>query len=218
MSSDMKFVGVIVTVAVLAIVGFVIFGRKSTPTDLAAHVEAATLQDAGQLTRPDSYRKGTDGAKVTLVEFGDYQCPACKAADPEVTALVKEYETRISFVFRHFPLPNHKFSQLAATAMEAAGAQGKYWEMHTLLYERQDQWSVLPTAKVVDTFVEYAKSFGLDTDKFRTAVTGRQFDDKIARDLADATALGVSKTPTFFVNGKEFQLTDLRKGLEEALK
>lgn len=218
MSSEMKFVSVVVVLAVLAVAAIAIFGRSSSVKDPAAQIGPATLTDAGQLVRPDSYKKGTDGAKVTLVVWGDYQCPACKAAEPQISAVVNEFTDRISFVFRQFPLPTHKFSQLAATAVEAAGAQGEYWEMHDKLYALQDDWSTVSTQKAIDLFVTYASDLGLNTDQFRTAVTERQFDEKLARDLADAEALGVSKTPTLYVNGTEVDLSGLRAAIENALK
>ncbi|QQG50283.1 MAG: thioredoxin domain-containing protein [Candidatus Berkelbacteria bacterium] len=218
MSSDMKFVGAIVVVAVLAIVGFVIFGKNAKTSDPAAQVEAAALTDAGQQVRPDSYKKGIENGKVIVVEWGDYQCPACQAADTEVTQIVSDFADRITFVFRHFPLPNHKFSQLTATAVEAAGAQGKYWEMHAKLYGNQEEWSTASTSKAVELFVGYAKDLGIDTEKFRADLVGRVYNDKIARDLADAAAIGVSKTPTFFVNSVEVGLDGLRTAIEEGLK
>lgn len=219
MSSDLKFVGGLVVFAILAIGGFAIFQNSSKGgIDPARHVEASTLADAGQLIREDSYKKGLASSKVTLVEFGDYQCPACKAADSAVAKIVTAYGDRITFVFRHFPLSNHKFSQLAATAAEAAGKQGKYWEMHEKLYVSQDDWSVVSTTRAVNLLVGYAGDLGLNTDDFRKALTEREFDAKIARDLADDAALNLEHTPTFFVNGQVVELSGIQAALDAALK
>ncbi len=220
MSSDMKFVGGIVVASVLLLAGIFVFSKKNSDanTDVAKHISASSLEDAGQMVRPDSYRKGNVNGKVTLVEFGDYQCPACKAAEPEVTKIVEDYSEKLNFVFRHFPLPSHSYSQVVATAVEAAGAQEKYWEMHSKLFETQDEWASASIGRIVDLMVGYATEIGIDAERFRTALVERQFDEKIGRDLADAEKIGVSSTPSFYVNGNKVDLSGLRQAIDNALK
>ncbi len=156
-------------------------------------------QDA--LVRADSNKIEAPGSKVTLVEFGDYQCPACGAAEPVVEKVRNEYKGKITFVFRNFPLPQHANALVAAEAAEAAGAQGKYWEMNEILYAHQNDWS--NSSDPTNIFVGYAKDLGLDTTKFKDSVTGNKFDQKIKADETDGNTLGVNSTPTFFLNGEK---------------
>jgi protein-disulfide isomerase len=218
MSSEAKFVGVVIVLAVVAVASFVIFGRNTETSNPAAHVDPADLEDAGQLVRSDSYTVGNPEASVTVVDFGDYQCPACKNAEPELIALKAEYSDRVLFVHRHFPLPTSRLAQLMANAAEAAGEQGKFWEMHDLIYDGQERWSAAGTSKAIDILVGYAKSLELDTADFRAAIMEQRFKDVIARDLADAIALGVSRTPSFFVNGQSVELGGLRAAIELGLQ
>ncbi len=142
-------------------------------------------------------------AKVTVVEFGDYQCPACKAEDPVVKQIIEEYKSNpnFNFVFLNFPLPQHANAQIAAEAAEAAGEQGKFWEMRSKLYETQADWSNL--ADPLDKFISYAKEFSLDTDKFKEAIQQKKFQSIIAADQQKGVEVGVSGTPTFYINGEK---------------
>lgn len=167
------------------------------------------VSDPGKLVRSDSHTTGSINAKVTIVEFGDYQCPACGVAHPEVKKILSEYNGKVSFVFRNFPLPMHINADIAAEAAEAAGAQGKFWEMHDMLYEKQAEWSEKSDARII--FSGYAKSLGLDTKKFEEAITKNAFQSTIQKDIEDGNTLGVNSTPTFYVNGvKAENIYDVR--------
>ncbi|WP_375485634.1 Na+/H+ antiporter NhaA [uncultured Jatrophihabitans sp.] len=167
----------------------------------AARRAVALLGDADQLVDlqepvdPDvDHVRGPEDASVTLVEYGDLQCPYCGQAEPVVRALMADVDLR--YVWRHLPLTDvHPQAQLAAEASEAAHAQGRFWDMHDLLLTRQDH---LKTADLLG----YAKDMGLDTDRFLDDVMSHRFADRIARDVAGADCSGVSGTPTFFVNGQ----------------
>ncbi|HEX3082642.1 MAG TPA: thioredoxin domain-containing protein [Candidatus Saccharimonadia bacterium] len=157
--------------------------------------------DKTKITRPDSHKTGS--GPVTMVEFGDYQCPACGAAYPNVKQLLADYNGKVTFYFRNFPLTNlHPNAMASAQAAEAAGDQGKYWQMHDMLYENQKDWSTVtdPTS----TFVNYAQSLGLDTTKFRNAIINKEFQSVIDQDIADGTALNIQGTPTFYFNGTAY--------------
>lgn len=170
--------------------------------------------DSAKLVRENSNKiEGSSG--VTLVEFGDYQCPACATAHPTVKRLLDKYQGKITFVFRNFPLPLHKNADISSRAAEAAGIQGKYWEMHDLLYENQDKWA--ESEKPLDIFVGFAQKLDLDGEKFRQDVQSNQFDDKISGDKSDGTALGVNSTPTFFVNGQKIEAPTTYEKLKEKI-
>lgn len=171
--------------------------------------------DQSKLVRPDSHKIGT--GSVQVVEFGDYQCPACAAAEPNVEKLQQEMGDKITFVFRNFPLPMHKNALAAAEAAESAGAQGKFWEMHNKLYATQTEWENLPNP--VDKFAEYAKELGLDADKLKKDVEENRYADRINQDKKDGEEVGVAATPTFYINGKKaesFDYETLKKMVEEA--
>ncbi len=143
----------------------------------------------------------TKDAKVTVVIFGDYECPACGVAHPITKQLMKDYadNPEVNFVFRNFPLPQHAHALISAQAAEAAGAQGKFWEMHDLLYEYQKDW--VNSADPLDIFVAYATQLGLDVPKFKQEVSDNAYQAIINKDKADAAALNVQWTPSIYING-----------------
>lgn len=196
MSNEAKIFGGIAAATVL-IVGFGAFFIGGNPKPDKPLPPA----DPKVLVRSDSHQLNAKNKKVTLVEFGDFQCPACGASHPVVTQLLAEDKGNMNFVFRNFPLPMHGNANVAAQAAEAAGDQGKYFEMHDLLYENQKEWSESKNA-LSDHFLGYAKQLKLDVDKFEKDVKDKKFSSKIDKDQADGNALGVNSTPTFFINGQ----------------
>lgn len=152
------------------------------------------------LVRGDSVKDVSQNEKVTLVEFGDYQCPACAAYHNIVKEILLEDET-ITYVFRHFPLSQHKNARPASQAAEAAGRQGKYWEMHNKLYENQSDWENSSNPKEI--FEKYATEFGLDLEKFKSDFGLKEIEEKVSRDYADGVTLGVNSTPSFYINNKK---------------
>ncbi|MFL6337120.1 MAG: thioredoxin domain-containing protein [Pyrinomonadaceae bacterium] len=138
--------------------------------------------------------KGNPAASVTLVEFTDYQCPSCAAAQPDLLRIIAEYGDRVRLVVRDYPLSQHADSQRAAEAAEAAREQGKYWEYVTLLYQNQ-------SALQADKLKEYASRVGLDRAQFDAALDSGRFADSVRRDLRDGERAGVNGTPSVFVNG-----------------
>lgn len=143
--------------------------------------------------------KGNSDAVVTLVEYSDFQCPACAAFQPVVSDLLEEYGDSLRFEYKHFPLPNHSSAVQAAVAAEAAGQQDKFYEFHDLLFENQQTWASSPTTNAL--FLQYASELELDLDVFRRHMNSSVLRDKVQGELADGRALGVSGTPTFFLNG-----------------
>jgi protein-disulfide isomerase len=171
-----------------------------------------------KVVRDSSHKQGT--GPVQLVEFGDYQCPACGSAHPNLVRLMQEYQDKVTFYFRNYPiLTLHKNANVAAYAAEAAADQGKFWEMHDKLYETQKDWE--SDADPTDKFVGFAKDLGLDTDKFKKSVVDEQFKSIVDQDVADANVLGVSSTPTFYLNGTEltggYSYENLKSKVDAAL-
>lgn len=145
--------------------------------------------------------RGNPDAPVTLLEFGDYQCQPCGQIASFLDTLVKDYDPRLRIVFRNFPLPTHKHAREAALAAEAAGLQGRYWEMHDALYREQAIWSNAGNARKL--FNDYARDLGLNLDQFKKDIDGPQARARVDADEARGKSLGVKNTPTIFVNNRE---------------
>jgi protein-disulfide isomerase len=144
--------------------------------------------------------RGNPKARVTLEEFGDFQCAPCGLVASLADDLVTEYQPNLRLVFRNFPLEKHKHAGEAALAAEAASLQGKFWEMHDLLYREQRDW--IGASNVRELFHEYAKKLGLNLEQFEKDLTGEQVKAAIAADMGRGKSMGVTGTPAFFVNGR----------------
>ncbi len=150
------------------------------------------------------HTKGSKDGKILLVEYGDFQCPGCAGAYANVNQLSNEYKDSVTLIFRNFPLTSiHPNSKAAASAAEAAGMQGKYWEMHDIIYQQQSAWSNADPKKRLELFQQYAVQLKLDTDKFKADIESNAVAKKIRFDLAVGKKAGVSATPTFFLNGEK---------------
>ena len=199
------------TAAIVALLVFAVRASMSEDNNVkpAESPQAAQLNDKQKEELKQGQSKGAGDAKVVLTEFADFQCPACKAFEPTLAEILTENEGKVRLVFKHFPLyPSpHKNALVSAYASEAAGKQGKFWEMHDKLYETQDDWAEAGDPK--DKFVGYARDLGLNVDDFSRDLNDEAGKDVIDRDKALGTELKLSGTPTIFINGEEF---DLRSG------
>ena len=167
---------------------------------------------AEPVTGTDHFR-GNELAPVTLVEYGEFECPECGRAYHVIKELLEEAPDEFRFVFRHFARDEvHPFSERSARAAEAAGAQGRFWEMHDFLFERQHQLEY-------DDLFRHARELGLDVDRFRQELTSDQTHlTKVRSDLESGLASGVSGTPTFFINGVRYEGSTDVAGLLTAIR
>jgi protein-disulfide isomerase len=147
--------------------------------------------------------KGNPEATVTLVEYSDFQCPACASFQPVVNELMAQYGDKLRFEYKHFPLPIHNYAQQAAVAAEAASQQGKFFEFHDALFTNQQEWSNSATPQTF--FVKYAEELSLDVEKFKMHQNSSVLRDEVRKDLSAARELGLTGTPTFFLNGERMQ-------------
>lgn len=159
--------------------------------------------------------QGSSSAIVTLVEYGDFQCPFCGDTYPVIKKLQKKFGDQLRFCFRNFPLVRiHAFAQRAAEAAEAAGGQGKFWEMHDYLFEHQDTLDVANLGRAAD-------SLGLDKVKFEREVAERVYSNRVQEDIRSGNESGVTGTPTNFINGRRNDGSDdfetLKDLIEEAM-
>lgn len=148
----------------------------------------------------DDWVKGNRNAKVVLVEYSDFQCPACALYSPLLNTLSDEFGDRLAFVYRHFPLPSHKNSKPMVYVAEAAGMQGKFWEMSDLIFEGQTEWAVENDVK--NTVVSYAESLGLSVDQFVKDFDSSELRKRLDENFRKNDRIGITYTPTFFLNGK----------------
>jgi len=151
---------------------------------------------------PSDWVQGNPQAKVTLIEYSDFQCPACKVFNIELQKIMEEFGSHIAFAYRNYPLISiHKYSINAAYAAEAAGVQGKFWEMHDILFNTQEDWSNQENPE--QSFFDYAKNIGLDMKKFEEDYNSRKIRNKVEESRSFAEGLGIKGTPTIFINGKQ---------------
>lgn len=162
--------------------------------------EAKNVASVDAIIATDNIR-GATTSKVTMIEYSDFQCPACGMYFPMVEKVVSENIEKVVFVYRHFPLTQHANAIPASKAAEAAGKQGKFWEMYEMIFTNQKNWEESTNAKVI--FESYAKKLNLDMDKYSADLDSKEIMDKINNDQKSGIKAGVNSTPTFFINGKK---------------
>jgi protein-disulfide isomerase len=186
----------------------------STSSASLSSSEAATQKEPGA---EPPHAQGNSNAPVTLEEFGDFECPPCGMLHPVLKQLTTEYgPAKVRVIFREFPLvPTHAHALAAARAAEASALQGKFWEMHDLIYEHQKDWH--ESFDVRPIFEGYAKQIGLDVEQFRRDISTEVVERRIFLDGKRAHAMGVTGTPTVFINGREIPFESLEPSKLKAL-
>jgi protein-disulfide isomerase len=161
-------------------------------------------QDKAIPGKPDTEKmhvRGDPDAPVTVEEFGDFECPPCGSISPFLDQLLNEYKPRLRLVFRNFPLKPHKHARVAAFAAEAAGLQGKFWEMHDVLYREQDVWSKVDNPQQL--FEDYAGTIGLNVSELKKDMESEKVRQRVDADRERGESLGIKLTPSLFVNNAE---------------
>jgi protein-disulfide isomerase len=198
MSKAVKALIIIVLAVAVAGGAALYFSRQpDEPGNAAENSPSTPLQSTG-----GGHLRGPESAKVTLVEFGDYQCPSCKAFHPLVQELLSRYPQQVRLEFHHYPLVSiHGNAMAASLAVEAAGEQGKYWEMHDLIFETQEQWSKNPNPE--PDFLALAGRLGLNQNQFMQSMRSPQLQDRVLQDVVRAREANVEAVPTFFIDGQK---------------
>lgn len=205
-----------ILIACVVVFGAILFISKK---DASAPNNGGGSSDA----QPTNHVRGENKKSVTLTEYGDFQCPACGGYYPIVEQVFEKYKDDIQFQFVNFPLTQiHPNAMLAHRSAEAASNQGKFWEMYKLLYENQSTWTSLTSAQADSAFRSYAESLGLDMAKFDTDQKSQATNSIINADISKGKDLGITGTPSFFVDGKKIEnpkdLDAFNKVIEDAIK
>jgi len=174
--------------------GLVVAMNKAPSTGSGAGTPAAV--------GADDHIRGPAKAPVTLIEYSDFQCPACEAYYPLVEKLFTQSSTTLRMVYRHFPLPQHANALLASRASEAASLQGKFWDMYHLLFDNQSSWADLSDTEARKIFSQYATKIGLDMAAYNSSLDSDAVKARIQENVDEGIKIGIDATPTFFVNGK----------------
>ena len=209
-------VGVFIVAGVLV---YPLISKSSPESTPQINLDSAKSELTSKITDSDQV-KGARDSKVVLIEYSDFQCPACASFLLPLKQLESELGDKITIVYRHFPLKTiHQNAELAARVAEAAGLQGKFWDMHDTLFIKQDEWKDLENPK--DKFAEYAEMLSLDKDKFLGDLESDVVKNKVEGDYMQAMSLGLNGTPTFFLNGSRvYNLTSyeaFRSLIEKAI-
>jgi len=195
---------IIFGVVCFAVLGVLILTNKKTDSGFTG--DATKIITQGPIA---DHVFGTQQQKVVLIEYGDYECPACGAIYSAVKDVATKYQNDLTFIFRNFPLTTiHPNALAAAEVAEAAGLQGKYFEMHDKLYETQSAWSEVSANDRGTYFQQYAQQIGLNITKYKQDLSSAQITDKINRDRETAGTFNVNGTPTFILNGQKMSETD----------
>jgi protein-disulfide isomerase len=205
--------GVVVVLVAAFVLGTTWYRGQGTST-----ASETTSSTADRLIRPYSISMGPASAPVTMVEFFDPECEACRAMYPIVKQVMAEFDGQVRLVIRYMPL--HGNSAYAAALLEAARAQNKYWEYLDIVMARQPEWAS-HAAPRPDLLLTYASSAGLDVEQLRIAITDPEIASRIQQDEADGMALGANRTPTFFINGTmlmQLGYAPLRAAIERELE
>jgi protein-disulfide isomerase len=210
-------------IIILAVLGVALgagwYMTRPAPTTTGGGAPAPAGQTPQGQPTPAAVRTGVPGAEpahtlgpanapVKIEEFGDFECPPCGMFHPILKQMQQEFGDQLQITYREFPLtPPHRHAVAAASAAEAAGIQGKFWEMHAMIFEHQNEWKVAFEARSI--FEDYARQLGLDVERFKRDVESDRVEQRIFLDGRRGHSLGVNSTPTVFLNGREVPFTDL---------
>ena len=201
------FLGVIAAVIIIFI-GIIAFGGNNK----------SSSSSSSSTGKPSKNITGKGSSGVTLIEYGDYQCPYCEQYYPTVKSVVTEFNDKIFFQFRNFPLTNlHRNAFAASRAAEAAALQGKFWEMHDALYDPADYQAWTVAANPNPNFEQYAAQIGLNSAKFKKDFASDQVNQTINADMEAGNKLKITGTPSFFINGKKVEIANDLKSFQKVL-
>lgn len=201
--------GILIFSAVLLIgaVSLLSLGQKKTVVETSDQVQNIDYSTGEKI--------GTDSAKIKLVEYSDFQCPACKSFEPILKQILAENKDNIQFVYKYFPLPLHLNARPSANFAIYAATEGKFWEVHDKLFETQEEWAELKNPK--DYFIKMGKDLGLNEAKLKEALDNNTYYDTMNKTFEEGQNIGVNSTPTLFLNGKKLSFQTFEE-LQQTIK
>lgn len=222
MSGEKKFLIGIIIFTIVILIGSVFFFNKTSTPSSSTSTSTPVSNEQKKLLKvvSDDYIKGNKSASVTLVEYLDFECEACGAYFPLVKQLANEYQDKVRFVVRYYPIMGHKNGLQSAYAVEASAKQGKYWEMHNILFEDQKTWGEKQKADPT-IFEGYAQQIGLDLELYKKDVVSQEVKNRVERDRNSGNKLGIMGTPSFFLDGEKIpnpkSLEDFKSFIDTAI-
>lgn len=203
--------GTVIGSVVIIVVVALLFANSSP-------APSGTTVDQNTLTANALHVTGPAGAPVTIVEFSDFQCPSCRAAQPAIKQVLEQYSEQVRLVYRHYPLPQFTNSRQASYAALAAQDAGLFWEYQELLYARQDEWSTITDRDSLKaTLIAYAVELGIDSEAFTAKMETTEVAEQVQADAQIGREIGVSATPTIFVNGVQSPAPQLLSAVQGIL-
>lgn len=201
--------GILIFSAVLLIgaVSLLSLGQKKTVEETSDQVQNIDYSTGEKI--------GSDSAKIKLVEYADFQCPACKSIEPVLKQILAENKDNIQFVYKYFPLPLHLNARPSANFAIYAATEGKFWEVHDKLFDTQEEWAELKNPK--DYFIKMGKDLGLNEAKLKEALDNNTYYDTMNKTFEEGQNIGVNSTPTLFLNGKKLSFQTFEQ-LQQTIK
>lgn len=202
----------VITLGLVFGVGWVLSKMfASTP---APNTPGMTVDQSQLITETAQVKGASESAQFTIVEFSDFECPACAATAPALSALVNQYPDQVRVVYRHFPLISiHQNAVLSARFAEAAGVQGKFWEMHDALFGSQLSWSGQGNSEAREYFLDLGEGLGLNREQLSADADSDAIVQKVNSDLRAAEQMGLSFTPSLFLNGQMMDITEIQQAI-----
>lgn len=190
--------------SLLLIIGISVAFSNAVDPQQTANIDQTVLTEGAR------HQKGASEAEITIVEFSDFQCPACAGARIALDQALAAYPDQVEVVYRHFPLESiHPLARLMAAASEVAAEQGKFWEFHDLVYEQQASWSSLSFSELEEQLVVYFEQLELDTEQLSERIVSDEIQQRVQADISLAAQLRLNSTPSIFINGVETSARDL---------
>lgn len=194
---------IIFGIIVVAFIGGMLVFSESNKINLDGIDLGKIIPASDQNGNTEEHVKGSADSKVVLVEYGDYQCAGCASVYKRINSIAEDYKNELAVVFRNYTINSHQNALSAAAAAESANLQGKFWEMHNLIYDNQTEWSNAGVTERNDLYLSYAKQLGLDETKFTEGMKDTSVRKKIEFDKSVAKAAGLDSTPYFILNGEK---------------
>lgn len=194
---------IIFGIIVVSFIGGMLVFSESNKINLDGIDLGKIIPASDQNGNTQEHVKGSADSKVVLVEYGDYQCAGCASVYKRINSIAEDYKNELAVVFRNYTIDGHQNALSAAAAAESANLQGKFWEMHNLIYDNQTEWSNAGVTERNDLYLSYAKQLGLDETKFTEGMKDTSVRKKIEFDKSVAKAAGLDSTPYFILNGEK---------------